>query len=134
MNTKPRRSGNQQPPLATIRISNLRLRTFIGFNPEEREKKQDVVINIEIRYAVNEAALEDEVEEALNYRTVTKRVIRHVEEGRFLLVIGPPRRAIVSILHIARPARVKGDVASRSLLDGVVAANVIAVGVGVDDQ
>jgi D-erythro-7,8-dihydroneopterin triphosphate epimerase len=33
---------------ATINIHNLRLRTYIGFNPEELEKQQDVVINLEI--------------------------------------------------------------------------------------
>lgn len=69
-----------------INIKNLRLRTFIGFNPEEMEKKQDVVINIEIAYRIHEAVLEDEVEQALNYKTVTKAVIQHVEEGRFLLL------------------------------------------------
>ena len=73
-------------PDAIINIKNLRLRTFIGFNPEEREKQQDIVINIEIRYAVNEAALEDQVDEALNYKTITKRVIALVEAGRFLLL------------------------------------------------
>lgn len=72
--------------LATIRISNLRLRTYIGFNPEEREKKQDVVINIAISYHVNDAALDDDVESALNYKTVTKQVIEHVERGQFLLL------------------------------------------------
>jgi len=72
--------------LATIRIRNLRLRTFIGFNPEEMSKQQDVVINIEIRYTVPEAALQDQVEGALDYKILTKRVIRHVEDGRFLLL------------------------------------------------
>jgi len=86
VNTKPRSSGNEQPPLATIRITNLRLRTFIGFNPDEMEKKQDVVINIAIRYRLDEAVLEDRVEDALNYKTVTKRVIALVEDGRFLLL------------------------------------------------
>jgi len=71
---------------ATINIRNLRLRTFIGFNPEEMEKQQDVVINIEINYAIAETVLEDQVEDALNYKVITKRVIRHVEEGRFLLL------------------------------------------------
>lgn len=74
------------PKTATINISNLRLRTFIGFNPEEREKKQDVVINIEISHAVDAAALEDQVESALNYKTITKRVIAYVEQGQFLLL------------------------------------------------
>lgn len=74
------------PSDATIDIRNLRLRTYIGFNPEEREKQQDVVINIQIKYRVNEGALQDSVEDALNYKTVTKRVIKHVEEGQFLLL------------------------------------------------
>lgn len=71
---------------AIIKIHNLRLRTYIGFNPEEKAKQQDVVINIEIKYCISEAALNDQVEHALNYKTITKAVIQHVEQGRFLLL------------------------------------------------
>jgi len=71
---------------AVIRITNLRLRTFIGFNPDERAKQQDVVINIEIHHQTNAAALNDEVEHALDYKVITKQVINHVESGRFLLL------------------------------------------------
>ncbi|WP_286237198.1 dihydroneopterin triphosphate 2'-epimerase [Neptuniibacter halophilus] len=71
---------------AIINITNLRLRTFIGFNPEEMEKQQDVVINIEIQYPANKAFSEDDVDQALNYKTITKQVIQHVEAGRFLLL------------------------------------------------
>lgn len=71
---------------ATIRITNLRLRTYIGFNDEERNKQQDVIINIAIRYPADKAASSDQVSDALNYKTVTKKVIQHVEEGRFLLL------------------------------------------------
>lgn len=83
---QPQHSNGSPGPLATINIRNLRLRTFIGFNPEEREKKQDVVINIDIRYRMSEAVLDDRVEEALNYKVITKNVIRCVEQGRFLLL------------------------------------------------
>ena len=71
---------------ATINIHNLRLRTFIGFNAEEMEKQQDVVINIEINYTLAESVLRDRVEDALNYKVIAKKVIGHVEEGRFLLL------------------------------------------------
>lgn len=74
------------PQLATINVRNLRLRTIIGFNPEEREKKQDVVINLEISYRINAAVIEDHVESALNYKVITKQVIQLVEEGEFLLL------------------------------------------------
>ena len=81
----PERTG-RRPHQATITIRNLRLRTFIGFNPEEKAKKQDVVINVEIRYALAGDVLNDRVEDALNYKTVTKNIIGHVETGRFLLL------------------------------------------------
>ncbi|MCW9051646.1 MAG: dihydroneopterin triphosphate 2'-epimerase [Motiliproteus sp.] len=71
---------------AIINISNLRLRTYIGFNPEEMTKLQDVVINIEIHYPAEKACNSDNVENALNYKVITKNIIQHVEEGRFLLL------------------------------------------------
>ena len=71
---------------ATINVRNLRVRTFIGFNPEERLKKQDIVINMEIDHLLSPGALEDKVDSALNYKTITKQVIDHVEQGRFLLL------------------------------------------------
>ncbi|WP_370280338.1 dihydroneopterin triphosphate 2'-epimerase [Pontibacterium sp.] len=71
---------------AVINITNLRLRTFIGFNPEEMTKQQDVVINIEIHYPADKAMANDDVEAALNYKTITKQVISHVEAGHFKLL------------------------------------------------
>ena len=71
---------------AIINITNLRLRTYIGFNPEEQKKQQDVVINVEIHYPMNKLCLEDRVENALNYKTISKRIIAFVEGGQFLLL------------------------------------------------
>lgn len=71
---------------ASIKITNLRLRTYIGFNPDERAKKQDVVINVEIHYPVSAECLADKVAAALDYKGITKKIIQHVEEGQFLLL------------------------------------------------
>ena len=71
---------------ATIRLHNLRLRTLIGFNAEERVKKQDIVINAEIAYTLADGVFEDRVEDALNYKTITKAIIELVEDGQFLLL------------------------------------------------
>ena len=72
--------------LATIRIKNLRLRTYIGIKEEEIKNRQDVVINVVIRYRADKAVAFNHIEQALNYRTITKQVIAHVEENRFLLL------------------------------------------------
>lgn len=71
---------------ARINISNLRLRTYIGFNPEEKSKQQDVIINVEIRYRADDAYVSDDEADALDYKVITKRMIRHVENGRFHLL------------------------------------------------
>lgn len=71
---------------AVIKITNLRLRTFIGFNDEERQKQQDIIINAEIHYPANNLCLSDDVENALNYKTICKSIIHHVENGKFLLL------------------------------------------------
>ncbi|MGJ7457572.1 dihydroneopterin triphosphate 2'-epimerase [Halomonas sp. MA07-2] len=72
--------------LATIRIKNLRLRTHIGIKEEEIQNRQDVVINAVIRYRADNAVAFNHIEQALNYRTITKQVITHVEGNRFLLL------------------------------------------------
>ena len=73
-------------PDAIIRIKNLRLRTFIGIKEEEIKNKQDVVINVVIHYPAEQARRSENIADALNYRTITKRIIAHVEDNRFALL------------------------------------------------
>ena len=73
--------------MATIRVKNLLIRTYIGFNPEELVNKQDVIINMEIETDIPEKAMEtDEPIDILDYKTITKKVISHVQEGHFKLL------------------------------------------------
>jgi D-erythro-7,8-dihydroneopterin triphosphate epimerase len=71
---------------AIIKIENLRLRTYIGFNPEELNKKQDLVVNCELAYTADFACSSDDELSALNYKTITKKIINHVEQGKFRLL------------------------------------------------
>lgn len=73
--------------MALIRVKNLLLRTYIGFNPDELANKQDVVINIEIEAEIpEEALLADEPDGIYNYKTITKQVIELVQDNRFKLL------------------------------------------------
>jgi len=69
-----------------INITNLRLRTYIGFNPEEKTKQQDVIVNAEIHYRADSAFTSDNEKDVLNYKSITKRMINHIETGRFQLL------------------------------------------------
>ena len=72
--------------LTTIKISNLRLRTIIGVYDWEREHKQDVVINITMDYEAGEAIRLDQLASALDYKKISKKVIKQVELSRFFLL------------------------------------------------
>ena len=69
-----------------ILIQDLMLRTIIGINDEERRNRQDVLINISLHADTRAAGASDDIEDAVNYRTITKRVIKRVEGSKFYLV------------------------------------------------
>jgi len=69
-----------------IHISDLLLRTIIGINDEEREKKQDVLINLTMQVDLRNAGRSDDISDAVNYRTITKEIIDLIENSQFQLV------------------------------------------------
>ncbi|RKQ38449.1 dihydroneopterin triphosphate 2'-epimerase [Enterobacter sp. R1(2018)] len=73
-------------PDAVIRIKNLRLRTFIGIKEEEIANRQDIVVNVALHYPADKARASEDINDALNYRTITKSIIQLVENNRFSLL------------------------------------------------
>lgn len=69
-----------------IIIKDLLVRSIIGINPEERVKKQDILINMILFADIRQAAQSDDIADAVNYKAITKRVIEHVEESSDQLV------------------------------------------------
>lgn len=69
-----------------ILIKDLLLRGIIGLNDWEREKKQDILVNLTIYIDSRDAARSDNVDDSLNYRTLTKTIIDHVEASAHFLV------------------------------------------------
>ena len=62
-------------------IKDLLLRGIIGINDWEREKRQDILINITLHGDLKPAGKSDDIDDAINYRTITKQVIQHVERS-----------------------------------------------------
>lgn len=69
-----------------IEINDLLLRTIIGINDDERVNQQDVLINLRLETDLRPAAKSDNIDDAVNYRTICKQVINFVEGSQFLLV------------------------------------------------
>jgi|SRR5690554_2804734 len=70
----------------TVFINDLDIETVIGIYDWERKIRQVVRLNIEMSTDVSRAAASDRIEDALDYKSVAKRLIGFVEESRFQLV------------------------------------------------
>lgn len=69
-----------------IYIEDLRVDTVIGIYDWERRVRQTVRLDLEMGFDIRAAAVADDVERTLDYKTVCKRVIAYVEAATFYLV------------------------------------------------
>lgn len=69
-----------------IYISDLRIDTVIGIYDWERRTTQTIILDIEMGTDIKKAAATDTIENTLDYKAVTKRLISFVKESEFQLV------------------------------------------------
>jgi FolB domain-containing protein len=62
-----------------IFIYDLLIRGVIGITEKEREQPQDILVNVVISTDIAKAGKSDNVEDSINYRTVAKKILTHVE-------------------------------------------------------
>lgn len=97
--------------MAKIRITNLRLRTIIGTHDWEREVQQDVVVNITLDYDATKAIASDDLRKTVDYKALTKQIIKEVEVSQFFLLEKLSGRIldIVTAHPVVREAVVRVD-------------------------
>ncbi|MEQ1635559.1 MAG: dihydroneopterin aldolase [Methylococcales bacterium] len=69
-----------------IFLGGLKIETIIGIYDWERVTKQTVILDIEMAYDIQKAAATDDIQYALDYKKVSKRIISFVEQSEYLLV------------------------------------------------
>ena len=69
-----------------IRITNVEVKGFLGIKPEEQAHRQTIRVNTTLWVDTAPAAASDDIADAVNYRTVTKAIVAHIETGRTGLV------------------------------------------------
>lgn len=63
-----------------IFIEDLLIRSVIGISEREREQPQDILVNIIIYADTARAGASDDVDDSVNYRTVSKSILAHTEK------------------------------------------------------
>lgn len=69
-----------------LQINGLRVRTEVGFSPHELGILQDLIITIHLRTSAKNAGETDRVEDTINYKTIAKDILFHVENKKYNLI------------------------------------------------
>lgn len=72
--------------MATIRMTDLLLRTVIGIHDWERKCKQDVIINVALDFDASVAAQSDDVNDTIDYKALKLAIMDLVESSRYNLL------------------------------------------------
>jgi len=72
--------------LDQIFIKDLLVRGIVGLKPDERSNRQDILVNTTLWVDTRAAGASDNVEDTVNYRTVAKAIIAHIEQAAPYLV------------------------------------------------
>ena len=100
-------------------IEDLRIETVIGIYDWERRIRQTVALDIEMRFDNTRPAATDRIDDTLDYKAVSKRLIAFVEASEFQLVETQAERCAAIILdefsvehvrlRLAKPGAVRGS-------------------------
>jgi len=69
-----------------VYIKALQVETVIGIYDWEREIRQRVVLDLDMGTDIRQAALTEDIESTLNYKSVSDRLVEFVSASEFLLV------------------------------------------------
>jgi dihydroneopterin aldolase len=69
-----------------VLIEGLEVRTVIGIYDWEREIRQTVRLDLEMAWDISKAGKTDNIEDTLDYKSVSKRLIDFVESSEFGLI------------------------------------------------
>jgi dihydroneopterin aldolase len=69
-----------------VLIEGLEVRTVIGIYDWEREIRQTVRLDLEMAWDISKAGKSDNIEDTLDYKSVSKRLIDFVESSEFGLI------------------------------------------------
>jgi len=72
--------------LDKIYIRKLRTRCILGIFPEEREKAQEVELNVTLYADLRQACRSDDINDTVDYKGVKMRILELVENSGFFLV------------------------------------------------
>ena len=106
-------------------IEDLRIETVIGIYDWERKIKQIVALDVEMAFDNRKPAATDRIEDTLDYKAVSKRLIAFVENSHFELVETLAERCAQVVLEEFRTPWLRLKLSKPGAVTGSKAVGVI---------
>jgi len=100
-----------------MHINDMVISCIIGTKPEERKKAQKVIINIILETDLVPAGKTDRLDDAVNYNTLSKKVVSMVRKSRYFLIERLADRIACTCLESSRVKAVTVRVEKPGALD-----------------
>ena len=108
-----------------IFVEDLRIDTVIGIYDWERKIRQTVALDLEMAFDNRRPAASDKIEDTLDYKAVSKRLIAFVESSHFELVETLAERCAEIVQHEFGVAWLRLKLAKPGAVTGSKAVGVI---------
>ena len=72
--------------MGKIFIRDLKLSCIIGCSPEERNSRQEIIVNLEMQCDLRTAGRSDNLNDTVDYFAIKESIIQLAEESRFHLI------------------------------------------------
>jgi len=106
-------------------IENLIVQTVIGIFDWEREIRQAVSLDLEMDFDIRKAAASDSIDDTLDYKAVSKRLIHFIEQSQFQLVEALAERCAAIVLDEFPVSRLRLKLSKPGAVRGSSAVGVI---------
>jgi dihydroneopterin aldolase len=73
-------------PGTWLRIEGIQFKCVIGVTERERQAPQDIVVNLQVKLDVSKVVASDSIQDTVDYRALSKRVIAAGQASAFRLI------------------------------------------------
>ena len=107
-----------------LKLKNLRLKTVIGIHAWENDIDREIIINIEIKLSAQPVIASNNIEDTIDYDTVTTQIKNLVSENRFGLIETMTKAILDKIMEDERILRCKVEIDKVGAIQSLESASI----------
>lgn len=111
-------------PFMLLKLKNLRLKTIIGIHAWENDIDREIIINIEIKLSEQPVIASQNIEDTIDYDTITTQIKNLISHNRFGLIETMTKAILDKIMEDERIQRCKVEIDKVGAIESLESASI----------